>query len=326
MCERFPSVQLVRFCNSGTEANLFALSAARAFTGRDKVLAFEGAYHGGVFYFGQVKSPINAPFPFVMSSYNDIEGTLSLIDKHASDLAAIILEPMMGSAGAIPAEPRFLEAIRERASAHGAILVFDEVMTSRLSPGGLQGRLEVTPDLSTFGKYLGGGMTFGAFGGRRDVMSMFNPYDPNAVSHPGTFNNNVLSMAAGVVGLRDIFTPEAAEALNSKGDRFRAQLNATIMKHDAPMQVTGMGSILGIHFQREPIRRPQDTWPKDRAIAAFKENLRKLLHLDLLASGNFMARRGFMSLSLPLVQSDLDQFTDAFDDFLSVRGHLLESS
>ena len=324
MCARFPSVDLVRFCNSGTEANMFALSAALAFTGRKKVMAFEGGYHGGVFYFGQTKSPINAPFPFVMADYNDIEGTTALIKEHASDLAAIIVEPMTGSAGAFPADPEFLAALREQASAQGIILIFDEVMTSRLSLGGMQEKLGISADMTTFGKYLGGGMTFGAFGGRRDVMNMFNPYEPNAISQLGTFNNNVLSMAAGVVGLRDIFTPEAAEILNAKGDRFRDQLNTIIAKHDAPMQVTGIGSILGIHFQRAPIRRPQDTWPTDQRDAEFKEGLRKLLHLDLIETGSFMARRGFMSLSMPLDQSDFDHFANAFGEFLTVRGHLLD--
>lgn len=324
MCARFPSVDLLRFCNSGTEANLFALSAARAFTGRSKVMAFAGGYHGGVFYFGQTGSPINAPFPFVLSSYNDIDGTAALIEEHAGDLAAIIVEPMMGSAGAIPADPEFLEALRRRSAAHGVILIFDEVMTSRLGPGGLQEKTGVMPDMTSFGKYLGGGMTFGAFGGRRDIMSMFDPYAPNAVSHPGTFNNNVLSMAAGLVGLRDIFTPDAAEALNGRGDRFRDQLGAVIARHDAPMQVTGMGSILALHFQRAPIRRPEDTWPADQETAARREGLRKLLHLDLIASGLFMARRGFISLSLPLGPPDFDDFAAALDGFLTVRGDLLD--
>jgi len=323
MCARFPSVDLLRFCNSGTEANLFALSAARAFTGRGKIMAFAGGYHGGVFYFGETGSPINAPFPFVMSSYNDIDGSVALIEEHAGDLAAIIVEPMMGSAGAIPADPAFLEALRERASAHGVILIFDEVMTSRLAPGGLQEKTGVTPDMTTFGKYLGGGMTFGAFGGRRDIMSMFDPYAPGAISHPGTFNNNVLSMAAGLVGLRDIYTPDAAEALNAGGDRFREQLRAVIARHDAPMQVTGVGSILGIHFQRAPIRRPEDTWPADQETAAYRDGLRKLLHLELIASGLYMARRGFISLSLPLGQTDFDKFAGAFDEFLTLHRHLL---
>ncbi|MEZ5773688.1 MAG: aminotransferase class III-fold pyridoxal phosphate-dependent enzyme [Hyphomicrobiaceae bacterium] len=243
MCQRFPSLELVRFCNSGTEANLYAISAARMFTGRERVMVFEGAYHGGVFYFGQTKPPTNAPFPYVIASYNDIEGTLAAIERHAGELAAIVIEPMMGGGGAIAAETPFLEALRQAATKHGIVLIFDEVMTSRLAPGGLQEKLGVIPDMTSFGKYLGGGMTFGAFGGRRDIMRRFDPYEPDAVSHAGTFNNNVLTMAAGVAGLAEIYTPEVAVQLNRTGDRFRERLNAVIARYGAAMQVLGVGSI-----------------------------------------------------------------------------------
>lgn len=323
LCARFPSLERVRFCNSGTEANLFAISTARMVTDRERVLVFQGAYHGGVFYFGQHKPPINAPFPYVMASYNDIAGTSALIDKHAGDLAAIVVEPMMGSAGAIPASHEFLQALRSKATEHGIVLIFDEVMTSRLAPGGLQEKLDIVPDMTSLGKYLGGGMTFGAFGGRQDMMRRFNPYELDAVPHAGTFNNNVLSMAAGLTGLRDIYTADAAETLNARGDRLRDRLNAVMQKHDAPMQVTGTGSILGVHFQREPIRRPEDGWPVDETAAYRQGSLQKLLHLDLLEAGYYMARRGFMSLSLPTGDTHCDGLADALDEFLSVRGPLL---
>lgn len=323
LCARFPSLERVRFCNSGTEANLFAVSTARMVTGCERVLVFQGGYHGGVFYFGQHKPPINAPFPFVTASYNDIAGTAALIDRHAGALAAILVEPMMGSAGAIPAGREFLQMLRSKATEHGIILIFDEVMTSRLSPGGLQEKLGIVPDMTSLGKYLGGGMTFGAFGGRQDLMRRFDPYEPDAVPHAGTFNNNVLSMAAGLTGLRDIYTADAAEELNARGDRLREQLNALIAGHDAPMQVTGTGSILGIHFRREPIRRPEDTWPGDEAAGLRLAGLQKLLHLDLLEAGYYMARRGFMSLSLPIGDSHCDGLADALDEFLSVRRRLL---
>lgn len=323
LCARFPSLERVRFCNSGTEANLFAISTARMITKRERVLVFQGAYHGGVFYFGEHKPPINAPFPYVMASYNDISATGELIDRYADELAAIVVEPMMGSAGAIPADREFLQALRSKASEHGIVLIFDEVMTSRLSPGGLQEKLDIVPDMTSLGKYLGGGMTFGAFGGRQDLMRRFNPFEQDAVPHAGTFNNNVLSMAAGLTGLRDIYTSNAAAALNAKGDRLRDRLNAAITKHDAPMQVTGTGSILGVHFQREPILRPEDTWPVDEAARIRLAGLQKLLHLDLLEAGFYMARRGFMSLSVPIDDGHCDGLVDALDEFLSVRGPLL---
>src|SRR5499433_47520 len=249
MCKRFPSVERVRFCNSGTEGNLFAISAARVFTGRPAIMVFHGAYHGGVFYFGQQKSAINAPFPWIFASYNDTEGTVALIDQHAHEMAAVIIEPMIGAGGGIAAKPEFLQALRERCTRHGIVLIFDEVMTSRLSSGGLQKRIGITPDMTSFGKYLGGGASFGAFGGRADIMARFDPRRADAVSHAGTFNNNVISMAAGVAGLTQLYTPEVAERLTRDGDAFRERLNALAAKRGLPIQVLGIGSMLNIHFQ-----------------------------------------------------------------------------
>ncbi len=322
ICQRFPSIQRLRFCNSGTEANLFAMSAARVFTGRSKVMVFEGAYHGGVFYFGQAKPPINAPFPWLISSYNDTERTLALIDQHASDLAAVLIEPLQGGAGCIPAEPQFLAAIRAACTRHGIVLQFDEVMTSRLSPGGLQQRHGITPDLTALGKYLGGGMTFGAFGGRADILERFNPYQTGSIAHAGTFNNNVLSMAAGLTGLRDIYTPAAADALNASGDRLRERLQGLFARHGADMQATGLGSMMTIHFQRTAIKRAEDLWATG-AEALRLDRLRTLFHLDMLASGHYLARRGFVSLSLPMTDREHDGFAAAVDEFLTVRRTLV---
>lgn len=323
LCARFPSLERVRFCNSGTEGNLFAVSAARAFTKRDKVMVFDGGYHGGVFYFGQTKGAINAPFPYVMGAYNDAERTLGLIELHAADLAVVVVEPMQGS-GCIPATRDFLAALREATARHGIVLQFDEVMTSRLAPGGLQGHLGITPDMTALGKYLGGGMTFGAFGGRADIMAMFDPYRPGATPHGGTFNNNVLSMAAGLTGMRDIFTPEVAVALNASGDALRERLNGFIANCGAAMQATGRGSMLTIHFQRGSIERPEQTWMTGEE-AKRHEQLRALFHFDMLAAGQYLARRGFMALSLPMTAREHDGFAAAFEDFLRVRRPLLEN-
>jgi glutamate-1-semialdehyde 2,1-aminomutase len=323
MCRRFPSLERVRFCNSGTEANLFAISAARLHTGRQAVLVFHGAYHGGVFYFGQQKSPINAPFPWVLGHYNDIDSTLALLDKRAPELAAVLIEPMMGAAGGIPADPEFLRAIRAACSRLGILLIFDEVMTSRLSSGGLQKRLGVAPDLTSFGKYLGGGANFGAFGGRADIMDRFDPRRPDAVGHAGTFNNNVFSMAAGLAGLTQIYTDAAAEKLTADGDRLRERLSGLAVKHKLPLQFLGVGSIMGIHFHGGPIRRPQDLWPSDAAQAARIADLQKLMHLELLEQGQYLARRGFVSLSLPMTEADHDRFCGAMDEFMSIRAPLI---
>jgi len=317
LCRRFPSCERVRFCNSGTEANLMAIGAARVATGRSHVMVFEGAYHGGVLYFAHGSSPVNAPFPFVMGRYNDLETTLERLAPHAGELAAILVEPMMGAGGGIPARPDFLQGLRDIADAHGIALIFDEVMTSRLSRGGLQYKLGITPDLTTFGKYLGGGFSFGAFGGRERFMAAFDPRRPDALPHAGTFNNNVVSMAAGAAGLERVFTQEAADALNARGDELRQRLNAAGERLGVPVQVTGSGSILSLHYQFQPIERPEDT-------AASPADLRTITHLDLIARGHITARRGFMSLSLALEEADLDGFVSAFEDMLSSRAELLE--
>jgi glutamate-1-semialdehyde 2,1-aminomutase len=317
MCERFPSLDMVRFCNSGTEANLNALCAARAYTGRPRTLLFHGAYHGGPFTYAQGDVPMNAPFPHVMGKYNDLEGTRALIAEHRRELAAVILEPMMGAAGAIVAEPEFLAMLREETRAHGILLIFDEVMTSRLSPGGLQAKRGIVPDMTTFGKYLGGGLTFGAFGGSARVMERFDPRHPEPFSHSGTYNNNALSMAAGVAGLERVFTAEAAIELNEKGDRLRGGLNAVFARHGLPMQVLGEGSINNVHFHGRPVRRPGDIPPRPEAQALF--------HLEMLERGIYLARRGLITTCLPLEDADYAALEAAVDGFCETYGHLMQA-
>lgn len=314
ICRRFPSCERVRFCNSGTEANLMALAAARAATGRSHVMAFEGAYHGGVLSFGK-GARANVPFSTVLGRFNDAACTLGKIRAHANDLAAIIVEPMMGSGGAIAGEPAFLQALREAATRYGIVLILDEVMTSRLSPGGLQERIGITPDLTTFGKYLGGGFSFGAFGGRADLMDRFDPGRPGFIAHAGTFNNNVASMAAGLAGLRDVFTPQAATALNERGERFRARLNELVRARGVAMQVTGVGSIMCLHFHDRPIRSPDDVEPAPE--------LRALVHLEMMERGFYLARRGYMSLSLALEPRDHDGFIAALEEIIDTYRPIL---
>lgn len=316
ICARFPSCDLVRFCNSGTEANLNALCAARAITGRSHVLVFDGAYHGGPLTFAHGGSPMNLPFPWAIGTYNDLDATLAVIERHAHELAAIIVEPMMGAGGCIAADPAFLQGLRDAATRHGIVLIFDEVMTSRLSPGGLQAKLGVLPDMTTFGKYLGGGLTFGAFGGREEIMARFDPRHPDALPHSGTYNNNVLTMAAGVAGLSQVFTPEACLALNERSDALRARLNRIAREASAPVQVTGVGSIMCVHFHDQPITGPAASERSDPAARA-------LFHLDLLDRGFYLARRGFISPSLALTAEDFDAFQTAFEDFLDTYGAVL---
>jgi glutamate-1-semialdehyde 2,1-aminomutase len=319
ICARFPSIELVRFTNSGTEANLMAVSAACAMTGRRKILVFAGGYHGGVFYFRGHGSPINAPFEYVIGRYNDLDMVADLVRQYRADLAAILVEPMQGSTGCIPAEREFLLGLRALADRSGALLIFDEVMTSRLAPGGLQEIHGILPDLTTLGKYLGGGMSFGAFGGSAQIMERFDPRRPDAFQHAGTFNNNGLTMNAGYVGLTEIYTPERALALNQWGEGLRERLNRIARQHRLAMQFTGHGSMMSVHMTDIPIRSEADA-------LCGNARLRDLFWFDLVASGIWFAKRGFLALSIALGEADADKLVAAVDEFCQTRASLFAVS
>ena len=314
--ERMPNMERVRFTNSGTEGNLMNVQAARHFTKRNKILVFSGGYHGGVLYFRGGGSPINVPFDVLLAEYNDLASAEALARANASDLACILLEPMFGSTGCIPAEKPFLEGLRRLATEIGALLIFDEVMTSRLHPGGLQGLHGVQPDLTTLGKYVGGGMSFGAFGGRADVMSQFDPARPDGLPHAGTFNNNVLTMSAGYAGLTELLTPEAQLALNRRGDKLRDRLNAIARQAGVALQFTGIGSMLAPHFTLDPIRNEKDA---DKGDPALKE----LMYFDLLDRGIYIARRGMIVTNLVHDEAAYAALESAIEDFVRVRRRFL---
>jgi glutamate-1-semialdehyde 2,1-aminomutase len=313
--DRFPSIELVRFTNSGTEANLMAVLAARTITGKSKVLVFAGGYHGGVFYFRGKGSPINAPFDYLLGTYNDIAQVRDLVAPHKADLAAILIEPMLGGGGCIPATREFLADLRALASETGAILIFDEVMTSRLAPGGLQEVHGINPDMTTLGKYVGGGMSFGAFGGRADLMEWFDPRNKNGFQHAGTFNNNVLTMNAGTVGLTEVYTPAAAKKLNDWGDGLRERLNAVVRRKGLAMQFTGIGSMIGVHMRGGEIRNAADA-------AEGHSGLLELFYFDLTARGIWFAKRGMMALSIALGEADGDHLVGAVEEFAETRAPL----
>jgi glutamate-1-semialdehyde 2,1-aminomutase len=317
ICARFPSIELVRFTNSGTEANLMAVSAARAITGRPKILVFEGGYHGGVFYFRGHGSALNAPFEYLLGRYNDLEAVQAVVRPHRGELAAILIEPMQGTTGCIPAERNFLAGLRALADETGALLIFDEVMTSRLAPGGLQEAHGILPDLTTLGKYVGGGMSFGAFGGRAEIMERFDPRRADAFQHAGTFNNNVLTMNAGLAGLTELYTPERARTLNDWGDGLRERLNAVVQKRGVAMQFTGLGSMISVHMTDAPIRSQQDA-EKGNA------QLRDLFYFDLVARGIWFAKRGMFALSIALDEQDGDKLVEAVEEFAQTRAPLFE--
>jgi len=315
VCARFASIERVRFTNSGTEANLMAVGAARAFTGNGSVLAFRGGYHGGLLSFTTGPSPVNAPYDVLLAEYNDTAAATSLLREHAGTVACVLVEPMLGSGGCIPGDYEFLAALRSATAATGVLLIFDEVMTSRTGAGGLQGRLRITPDLTTLGKYIGGGSSFGAFGGRADVMAQFDPARAGALPHAGTFNNNVASMAAGLAGLTKVYPPDVAERHSAAGDALREELCAAFRAAGAPFQATGVGSLLAIHATAAPVRSTSD-------LAASDPRLLELLFLDLLERGYYIAPRGYMALSLVLTRDHLASFVRAVDEIMTTRAGL----
>jgi glutamate-1-semialdehyde 2,1-aminomutase len=310
---RFPGMELIRFTNSGTEANLLALAAATAHTGRRRIVAFGGAYHGGVLSFGgDAPSPVTVPHAWLLARYNDLDSVHELMRAHGADVAAILVEPMLGSGGCIPGEQSFLQGLRELADEYGSLLVFDEVMTSRLSLGGRQAQLGIAPDLTTLGKYFGGGLSFGAFGGRGEVMSRFDPRRADALTHAGTFNNNVLSMAAGLAGLTQVLDAAALEGLNRRGDRLRESLNALFVRQGVPLRFTGLGSLMNLHVTARPVTSPAD-------LALTDPRPRDLLFFDLLERGIFLARRGLVALSIPFGDAEVDRFVAALDEIVHTR-------
>lgn len=306
---RFPALERVRFTNSGTEANIMAISTARAITGRSTVVAMREGYHGGVLTFAHGGSDLNLPFPWLMADYNDVEGTEALLRAHAGDIACVILEQMLGGGGCIRASDAYLAMLRRVTAEIGALLIFDEVMTSRLHFGGLQSVTGVTPDLMTLGKYIGGGASFGAFGGRADLMDRFDPTTPHAFSHGGTFNNNVISMAAGLAGLTKVLTPEASARFNALGDRLRLTLQERIDAHGVQACTTGHGSLFNLHFL-----------PKGGVTPATVESVDprpgKLWHLEMMMAGYYVTPRGMIALALPHGDADADGLIAAFDRFL----------
>lgn len=314
--DRFPSLERLRFCNSGTEANLLAITTAISFTGRRKIMVFREAYHGGVLVFSGGGSPMNVPFEFLLADYNDTEAAESMIRKHADELAAVIVEPILGAGGNIPGSAEFLRTLRRLTQLTGAVLIFDEIKTSRCGSGGVQKLFNITPDMTTLGKYVGGGLPTGVFGGRADIMGCFDPLGANTLRHAGTFNNNACSMAAGLAGLTKVFSADRADRFLRDEEAFRLELNEIMTSLNIPIQFVGLGSMFTIHFTSKPITRPKDIEPVSRRLG-------QLFHLECILANVLVASRGdvFMSLAVePRHKAALSQailsFVDAYGDLI----------
>jgi len=320
LCARF-HLDSVRMTNSGTEANLHALAGARRFTGRRKVVVFSGGYHGAVLSFPDGKPAENVVDKgdfVVVPRYNDVELAQEVIKKVGNELAAVLIEPMQGAGGCIVGKRAFLHAVQEVAREVGALFILDEVMTSRLAPGGLGAELGLKPDLMTMGKYLGGGFAFGAFGGREEVMRVFDPREPGALAHSGTFNNNTMSMCVGATGLEEVFTPEVCVKFNAKGDSLKKRLQD--IARGTRLTFTGRGSLIGLHFTEDGM---QDIICGEDLKGRDRKDLRDLFWFEMLEAGYWITRRGFIALILETSDDELDAFVQAVKEFLQKHKNLM---
>ncbi len=330
LCERIPSFEMARFTNSGTEATLNTIRAARAFTGRSLIAKAEGGYHGSHDTVsvsvrvdprksGERLNPDAQPATeglaegvldsVVVLPFNETEAAREILERHKEQLAAVIVEPMLGSVGMLPATREFLSMLREFATENGSVLIFDEVISYRIAPGGAQEYYQITPDMTSLGKIIGGGFAVGAFGGRQDIMGM---YDPSAgsgtggprVAHAGTFNANPVTMLAGAVTLEQL-TPEVYRRLAEVTEYLRHGLREAGQELEVPVQITGLGSLFGIHFLDGELVGYRDIASAD---AAFRHQV----FLGLLNEGILMAPNLVGAVSTVIGEGEVDALVDAF--------------
>lgn len=328
LCERVASVETLRFMNSGSEAVMIAVKAARAYTNRPKIAKCEGAYHGSYDYVEvsletsaddrRREQPPSVAYSkgtpqgvlddVVVIPFNDPLAAERILRAHAHELAAVLFDPLPNRAGLVPAQPAFIRMLREFTSRHGIVLICDEVITFRLGLRGAQGEFGFDADLTTFGKIIGGGFPIGAVGGRRDVMAVFDPTAPRtAAPHGGTFNANPISMVAGLAAM-EAMTASAFTALNELGERARSVLEAAIERAGAEAQVTGAGSLFRIHMTRRPLSDYRSSAPRGEEKAALA-----FLNRYLLNHGVALTPTGLGSLSTPMAPEEVVALGDALE-------------
>jgi glutamate-1-semialdehyde 2,1-aminomutase len=330
LCGRIPAMDMIRYCNSGTEATLFAIRAARAFTGRDVIIKMDGGYHGGhdlaevnilpdTETDGPPRASARAGVPASVLQdvrvvpFNDLTAVASILATDADRIAAIIVEPVLGAGGVIPPQKDYLAGLRELADRFGVLLIFDEVITLRLSTGGMQNLTGVAPDLTTLGKIIGGGLPVGAFGGRAEIMGRFDPAHSKAVFHSGTFNAANVVMAAGLCALKAL-DRAAIDRINTLGERLKKGFNDAFKQAGLRGQVTGIGSLNQIHWFDGPLNNARDSV---RALTAVGE-LPGLLHLEMMNCGIYSAKRGMTAVSTPMTEKDIDKAVTAFASSLDL--------
>ena len=330
LCERIPSMDLVRFTNSGTEATMNTLRGARAFTGRTKFAKAEGGYHGthdavevsvrtDPRQAGDPERPLAVPgvagLPpevvdqVVILPYNDTAATRRLLEEHRGELAAVMVEPVLGGSGMIPADQEYLAMLRDFTRSDGSVLIFDEVISYRVAPGGSQEYYGITPDMTALGKIIGGGFAVGAFGGRTDIMQQFDPTQGPKVDHSGTFNANPMTMVAGATTLSQL-QPEAYTRLAELTERLREGVRQVASELETPLQVTGLGSLFGLHFTSGPVRNYRD-------VAASNRELRQRVFWGLMNEGIFCSPNLVLCLSTPMGEQEVDTFIESFQKVLA---------
>ena len=297
---RLPSLERVRFTNSGTEATMFAIRAARAFTARPLLARFERSYHGthdGVMT-GTAGVPDAMSGLVIELPWEDTAGVERALRGRERDLAAIIIEPVQGAGGVRAASPEFLAFLRAYADRHGALLIFDEIIAFRVGPHGAQGVFGVRPDLTALGKIIGGGYAIGAFGGRADVMAIFDARRAGSISHGGTFNGNPVAAAAGLATLREL-TPEVFARLDALGERLRAQVEGAIERDGLDARIAVVGSLFQV-WSGEGVS----------AVATGVSGMPELF-LELLLQGFYVAPRGMGAVPAIATESDIDDLAAA---------------
>lgn len=326
--DRLPAVDSLRFTNSGSEAVMMALKAARGFTGRSKIAKFEGAYHGSYDYaevslastpenWGPLAEPASVAYargtsPNVLADvivlpFNRPELCARLIEQHAVDLAAVIVDPVPNRVGLMPPVPGFLETLRAVTAAHGIMLVFDEVISFRVGYHGAQGYFGVRPDITSLGKIIGGGFPVGAVGGRADVMAVFDPRGGTpVVPHAGTFNANPVTMAAGLAGMR-LMDEASFKKMDDLGGRLRDGLAACFKDAGVDGGVTGVGSLFKIH----PTSHALVDYRSSRADQAEAARLDRVVRY-LLDHGVLMSTTGLGCLSTPIAEPEVESFLEVF--------------
>jgi len=312
ICERVPSVQKVRMCNSGTEATMSAIRLARGFTRRDKIIKFDGCYHGhadsllvkagsGALTFGNPDSagvPASFTQHTIVLPYNDVDAVGAAFAANPGQIAGIIVEPVPGNAGLYLPKPGYLEALREITSAEGALLIFDEVMTGfRLAKGGAQERFGIKPDLSCFGKVIGGGLPVGAFGGRAEIMDCLAPLGP--VYQAGTLSGNPVAMAAGIAALDELGKGDAYSRLEALGAALETGLKEAAQAAGIPVRFNRCGSMFCAYFTAQPVWNLADAMTSDR------ERFKRYFH-GMLQQGVYLAPSQFEAGFLCTAHSEQD--------------------